>query len=90
MMPAHTEAIDLPFLLSNAYRHSVGDSDVTFTIQSAGKCFKYAVALEECGVEEVRCVVILAADVTITVPAGASIHQYGTKWWALQQDGAQL
>lgn len=35
------------------FRYSVGDADASFTIQSGGKCFNYAVVLEECGIEEV-------------------------------------
>ncbi|XP_003387447.1 PREDICTED: glutaminase kidney isoform, mitochondrial-like [Amphimedon queenslandica] len=35
-------------------RHSVGDSSTSFTIQSAGKCFNYAIGCDEIGRERVH------------------------------------
>ena len=35
------------------FRHSVGNADAPFTLQSGGKCFNYSIGLDEVGREKV-------------------------------------
>ena len=43
-----------PLICFLTCRHSVGNADVNFTLQSGGKCFSYAIAVDKYGADLVR------------------------------------